>query len=106
MNNNYLQLTEMDKTILDSYSLFVSRLSSYLGDGYEVILHSLENLNSSAIQVFNGHYSGREVGSPITDLALYMLDDFKNNSIDRDIKYFNKSKSGATLRSCTIPIEG
>ena len=55
MNTCYIQLTEIDKIILKSYYMFVTQLVSYLGQGYEIILHSLENLDNSVIQIFNGH---------------------------------------------------
>ena len=41
---NYLTLTETDKAILESYKTVLDGLAEYLGDGYELILHSLENL--------------------------------------------------------------
>ena len=40
----YLVLTATDKAILASYAAMVPNLGEYLGDGYEIILHSLENL--------------------------------------------------------------
>lgn len=106
MNEHYMQLTDLDKIILQSYSMFVENLGSYLGEGYEIILHSLELLDSSIIQIYNGHYSGRKIGAPITDFALSMLSKIENNTHHDSITYFNKSKTGEKLRSCTIPIEG
>ena len=47
---NYLTLTETDKTILESYKTVLDGLAEYLGDGYELILHSLENLEHSVKQ--------------------------------------------------------
>ena len=106
MNEHYMKLTVLDKMILQSYSAFVENIGSYLGEGYEIILHSLEHLDNSVIQIYNGHYSGRKIGSPITNFALSMLSKIENNTQNDSITYFNKSKTGERLRSCTIPIEG
>lgn len=82
-------------------------LADYLGSGYEIILHSLENYDNAAIKVINGFYSGRTEGAPITDLALQMLDEIESNPGDaRGITYLNQTTSGRHLRSTTIPIRG
>jgi predicted transcriptional regulator YheO len=80
------KLTATDKTILETYKQLVEGLSDYLGDGYEIVLHSLENLDHSAIKVINGYHTGRTEGAPITDLALDM--------------------NGDSLKSSTIAIPG
>lgn len=102
----YLVLTAVDKAILESYETTVLNLGEYLGDGYEIILHSLENLHHSVIQNVNGHYSGRANGAPITDLALSMLSKIEQDQNHGNICYLNRSKSGVPLRSSTIPIFG
>lgn len=104
--DHYLKLTLVDKEILNSYMALVANLGSYLGEGYEIILHSLENLQHSVIKIVNGHYSGRSEGAPITDLALSMLTQIEKKQDRSAITYLNKSKSGRTLRSSTIPITG
>lgn len=108
MNNNdsYLSLTLVDKSILESYKNMVLNLGSYLGEGYEIILHSLEDLHRSVIQIVNGHHSGRKIGAPITDLALSLLDQIQNKNDCSAICYMNQSKKGVPLRSTTIPITG
>ena len=102
----YLVLTAADKAILESYAAMVPNLGEYLGDGYEIILHSLENLHHSVIENVNGHYSGRANGAPITDLALSMLSKIEHDKSHANICYMNRSKSGVPLRSSTIPIFG
>lgn len=105
-SDHYLELTLVDKEILNSYMALVMNLGTYLGEGYEIILHSLENLQHSVIKIVNGHYSGRKEGAPITDLALSMLTKIEQKQDRAAITYLNKSKSGSTLRSSTIPITG
>lgn len=102
----YLVLTAADRAILESYTAMVPNLGEYLGEGYEIILHSLENLHHSVIQNVNGHYSGRANGAPITDLALSMLSEIEQDKNHANICYLNRSKSGVPLRSSTIPIFG
>lgn len=106
MENSYVTLTEQDKAILESYKIMLDGLADYLGDGYELILHSLENLDKSVIKIINGHYTGRVEGAPITNLALSMLEKIRESKELKSLCYFNKNKNGATLKSTTIPIAG
>lgn len=102
----YLVLSPAEKVILESYKELIPNLGEYLGDGYEIILHSLENLQHSVIANVNGHYSGRTNGAPITDLALSMLSKLKEDPSHACCPYMNRSKTGIPLRSSTIPIFG
>lgn len=104
--NMYLALTDTDQKILESYKAMLPNLGEYLGEGYEIILHSLENLQHSVIENVNGHYSGRKNGSPITDLALSMLARLEHDKNHSSFCYMNRSKTGVPLRSSTIPIIG
>lgn len=106
MKNTYRQLTPCDYMILQSYKQSISGLGNYLGLGYEVILHSLDNLEHSVIKIINGHYSGRKEGAPITDFALSMLKKIEENHDYSAITYFNKNRNGSILKSTTIPILG
>ncbi|HAP4067980.1 TPA: hypothetical protein IUU73_000532 [Enterococcus faecalis] len=81
-------------------------LGNFFGSTHEVILHSLENLESSAIKVINGHFSNRKEGAPITDMALKMLSQVKSEH-DYAVKpYYNKNQKGVILKSSTIPVIG
>lgn len=100
------KLTPTDKLILESYKQLVEGLSDYLGDGYEIVLHSLENLDHSAIKVINGFHTGRKEGAPITDLALDMLYEIQKKKTSGYISYFTKNKNGDSLKSTTIAIPG
>ena len=106
MVNSFLKLTETDRNILNSFSLMLDGLGAYLGNGYELVLHSLESLDHSVIKIINGHYTGRSEGSPITDLALKMLGQLEQDPSRTVSPYFNKNNSNSMLRSCTIPITG
>lgn len=106
MDIPYIELTATDRQILNSYALMLDGLGAYLGEGYELVLHSLESLDHSVIKIINGHYTGRKEGSPITDLALKMLGELEKDPGRTVSPYYNKNKSGSVLRSCTIPITG
>ncbi|MGK0550532.1 helix-turn-helix transcriptional regulator [Enterococcus faecalis] len=81
-------------------------LGNFFGSTHEVILHSLENLESSAIKVINGHYSNRKEGAPITDLALKMLSQVEKDHDYAVRPYYNKNQKGVILKSSTIPVIG
>lgn len=100
-----IALTLVDREVLNSYSQFVDGLGAYLGNAYEIVLHSLETYEHSVINILHGEHTGRKVGAPITDLALNMLEQFSDTSQDH-ITYFSTNKRGEPLKSTTIAIRG
>ena len=104
--NKEIILTKADKLILQAMRTVVHGLGVYLGEGCEIILHSLEDLESSAIEVIHGHHSGRKDGAAITNLALKMLEDIERSGEKKTLAYFNHNKDGITIKSATIPIIG
>ena len=106
MGKTGITLTETDRQILQSYRNVVAGLENYLGEGYEIVLHSLESMEHSVIAIANGHHTGRQEGSPITDLALHMLHSIEEEEQTGFISYFSKNRKGEPLRSSTIVIYG
>ena len=111
MKDHHVVLTETDKVILKSYSAMLEGLSMYLGEGYELVLHSLEDYSSSAVKVIHGLHTGRTEGAPITDLALSLLEEIRKKGSDgekeaKGITYFTHNKKGEPLKSVTIPVRG
>lgn len=96
--------TDTDYEILNSYHHVVDGLAALIGPHCEIVLHSLENLQYSAIYIAHGEHTGRKVGSPITDLALRMLHDMTNAHSPVSKVYFTNAKSGALMKSVTIAI--
>ncbi|MCG7337430.1 PAS domain-containing protein [Sporosarcina sp. ACRSM] len=84
----------------------IEGMADYLGSGYEFVLHSLENLNESVVKIINGHHTGRQVGAPITDLALSMLSKLQQEDEKGYISYNVKNKKGEPLKATTIVIKG
>ncbi len=101
-----LQLSTIDQLILESYKQFLDGLSSYLGNSVEIVLHSLESLDHSAIKVINGLHTGRKEGAPITDLALQMLNKIEKDKSSSSEVYFTTNSKGEPLHSTTIAIKG
>lgn len=100
-----MKLTNVDKKILESYIPVLEGLSNYMSSCYEFVLHSLEDYEHSVICIINGEHTNRQVGAPITDLALWMLDKIKEGKC-RHISYFSHNKKGEPLKSTTIAICG
>ena len=106
MEHEPITLTTAERLILDSYRDLVWNLAEYLGDGYEVVLHSLESMEHSVIAIANGHHTGRKEGSPITDLALQLLASIQQDGAKDYISYFSHNRDGETLRCSTMVIRG
>ncbi len=106
METAEIKLTEEDRLILESYKQIVEGLSDYLGPAFEIVLHSLGNLNASVIKIINGHHTGRKEGAPITDLALSMLAQMREDGELSHITYFAKNKCNQPIKSSTIAIRG
>ncbi|MCA2492468.1 MULTISPECIES: helix-turn-helix transcriptional regulator, partial [Vibrio] len=90
--------------ILRSYEAVVDGIASLIGPFCEIVLHSLEDLNTSAIKIANGENTGRQVGSPITDLALKMLKDIEGSERNFSRSYFTRAKGGVLMKSITVAI--
>ncbi len=107
MKDHHVILTETDLAILESYSAMLEGLSMYLGEGYELVLHSLEDYSSSAVKVIHGLHTGRTEGAPLTDLALDLLEEMQKEDADsRGVTYYTHNKKGEPLKSVTIPVRG
>lgn len=106
MKNSEVIFTEEDFMIVDSYKVVIEGLADYLGEGYEIVLHSLHDLEHSVVKIINGHYSGRKEGAPITDLALSMLAKIEEQHDSNYISYLNRNKKGEPLKASTITIRG
>ncbi|BFU60505.1 MULTISPECIES: helix-turn-helix transcriptional regulator [Rodentibacter] len=94
--------TDEDRTILNSYKAVVDGVSALIGEHCEIVLHSLEDIEHSAICIANGHNTNRQVGSPITDLALRSLRNMQSESVSKP--YFTRAKGNVLMKSVTIAI--
>ncbi|MEA9390867.1 transcriptional regulator [Acerihabitans sp. TG2] len=94
----------IDHEILSSYESVVDGLAMLIGGHCEIVLHSLEDLKSSAVRIANGEHTGRKIGSPISDLALRMLHDMAGEDSSVSKAYFTRAKNGVLMKSVTIAI--
>ncbi|MCK7632484.1 MULTISPECIES: helix-turn-helix transcriptional regulator [unclassified Shewanella] len=95
-----IDLTPNDWDILKSIENIVDGIAAMYGQHTEVVLHSLDAKHPSVVKIANGHITGREVGAPITNLALLKL------KAGQDISdaYLTKCANSKTLRSITTVI--
>ncbi|PSU70012.1 hypothetical protein C9J22_12505 [Photobacterium phosphoreum] len=94
------ELTDSDYDILHAMENIVDGIAAMWGEHTEVLLHCLDSRNPSIMKIANGHITGREVGAPITNIALVKLNEGK----DVSDAYITKSPDGKTLRSLTTVI--
>lgn len=102
----HVALKKEDILILESFKHVLEGLADYMGEGYELVLHNLEDMNRSVIKIINGHHTDRQEGAPITDLALAMLSRLLESNGPNAITYFTRNKKGEPLKSTTIAIRG
>ncbi|BEP29909.1 helix-turn-helix transcriptional regulator [Helicovermis profundi] len=89
--------------ILKSYIPLVNGLAETFGNNCEVVLHDFTNLQNSIVAIANGHITGRDIGSPMTELSLNKV---TNGKTDKDsINYTEKSMDGRVLKSSTMFIK-
>lgn len=89
--------------ILASYIPAVEGIGRTLGDCCEVVLHDLTQPDSSVVAIYNGHITGRSVGSPISSLGLKLL---KQSDLGEDLllNYRNTSINDKIIKSSSILI--
>lgn len=95
----------MANPLLQHYIKLTEFLGHALGPDYEVALHDLTDKNRSIVAIANNHVSGREVGAPLTNVALKILMDKSYESQDYRLHYCGLSAAGKTLRSSTLFIK-
>ncbi len=89
-----------DRRILRWAATIAEGIGKQFGQYCEVLVHSLEDPESSIIEIYNGHVTGREKGGPMTDFALSLLDK-KETKEDVFGPYYSSSDDGKRLKSTT-----
>lgn len=95
----------MTNSLLAPYIKLTEFLGNTLGPDYEVALHDLTNRNQSIIAIANSNISGRDIGAPLTNMALQLIKDkvYEENSFYSNYK--GVAINGKTLRSSTMFIK-
>ena len=91
--------------LLRQYVKLTEFLGAALGPDYEVALHDLTDKNRSIVAIANGYISGREIGAPLTNMALGVLKDESYEWQDYRLHYSGVSAAGNPLRSSTMFIK-
>lgn len=86
--------------ILDSYISLINFLAEFLGSDYEIVLHDIDNIEKSIVHIKN-NFSGRNIGSSITDLGLRVLREKEYLDKDYYVNYNSKTIDGRIIRSAT-----
>ena len=98
-------MPDTTNALLRQYVKLTEFLGAALGPDYEVALHDLTDKNRSIIAIVNGYISGREIGAPLTNMALGVLKDESYEWQDYRLHYSGVSAAGNTLRSSTMFIK-
>jgi len=93
-----------DRKLMDLFIPIAEGIAKAFGQNCEVIIHYLENLNSSVIHIVNGHITGRSVGAPLTDRGLEILKNARYEKGSVFGLYEERTKDGKILRSITTII--
>ena len=95
----------MSNKSLKPYIKLVHFLGEMLGPSYEISLQDVRKKENSLIAIVNNHISGRELGSPLTDLALQIISDKRYLDSDYIVNYNGLVKSNTLVRSSTYFIK-
>lgn len=88
--------------LIQKYVPLVDFIADVLGTNSEVVLHDLTNLNHSVIAIRNSYISNREVGAPVTDLALQIYKENSHKNNDFITNYCGMNKFNKKLRCSTF----
>lgn len=67
------QVKDAEVDILEQYIPLVEFLGEAMGSSCEVVLHDLAVPDESIVAIANGHISGRKLGGPVTNFALWFM---------------------------------
>lgn len=98
-------MPSVPNALLQQYVKLTEFLGQALGPDYEVALHDLTDKNRSIIAIANNHVSGREIGAPLTNMALSILKDKSYETSDYRLHYYGVAVNGKDLRSSTMFIK-
>lgn len=90
--------------MIRQYIDLVNMLKNIVPSNVEVVLHDANNLTNSILAIVNGHISGREVGMPVTDFTLKIINDpdlHKHQSFEG----YKTHSNGKVLNSFTYVIK-
>lgn len=84
---------------LAQYVPLVDFLGRSMGSSVEVVLHDLDVPDQSIVAIANGHISGRKIGGPVTDFALWFMKQADETSVPMMTGYRAVNSEGRVYRS-------
>ncbi len=90
---------------LKRYFPLVAFISEICGDDFEVVLHDAYNHENSVVAIYNGHLSGRKIGSPMTELAEKLIKEKIYEKKDFIANYEGRNRKGKRFVSSTFFIK-
>ncbi len=105
----HVTLTEADRMILDSYCSLAACLGIYLGNAYEIVVHSFGAEDPFTIKIVNGGTSDRTADSKIPEAAYTAIEQLqiRQKHCDPIISTtFGVSPDGKKYKSASIGITG
>lgn len=91
--------------ILNKYISVVDFLGNALGPNYEVSLYDLTKTPYKLIALSNGAFSGRNIGDPLTDLQLKVIENMEYRNQGFVLNSKGMTKGGQVLRDSTMFIQ-
>ena len=105
----HVSLTQADRLILDSYCALAGCLGTYLGDAYEIVVHSFGEGDPFTIRVINGTLTGRTVDAKIPETAYAAIEQLQIRQKHGDpiiSATFGVRPDGKKYKSASIGIVG
>lgn len=93
------------KKKLETYIPLVNFIADIIGPHCEVLLHDVIDVQNSVIAIRNGYISGRQLGCPLTDFGLELLENKNYLNQNAVVNYLSRTVSGEKLRSSTYFIK-
>ncbi|MEY8299206.1 PAS domain-containing protein [Emergencia timonensis] len=90
---------------LEKYFPLVDFWGEVCGPAYEILLHDVSEPNHSVVKIVNNHISHREIGSPLTDLAINLIESKEYETKSYVANYLGKTKEGRHLVASTFFIK-
>ena len=104
-----IPLTEADRLILNSYCMLSDCLSTYLGNAYEIVVHSFGEGDYFILKIINGGFSGRSSQPEIPDSVIPIVEQLELRARHGDVPLtvsFNMGPDGRKYKSASVAIRG
>ncbi|WCE32042.1 helix-turn-helix transcriptional regulator [Vibrio sp. SCSIO 43137] len=102
----HLDFTDKDRVHLESNFRLAETIAEFIGPHCEVVIYSLENLKHSVVKIVNSQNTKQEVGSPITDAGLRILDSFAKKGDVATENHFTTAEDGSLFKSTSCVLTG